>query len=101
MTEFDSGAKSSERKPRYDLVSKALLERWAQRMTEGATSHGERNYLRGAADTQFITDRRNHLFEHVLRYLDGDTSTDHAAAVIANLQILEDCRQSADATGEP
>lgn len=88
MHTFTSGAKSSEPGTRYDLLELEFLKRVADRMAQGAASHGERNYLKGAADPQFIQDRKNHLIAHVLKYVAGDTSDDHLAAAGANLNML-------------
>lgn len=85
---FESGAKSSERKPRYDLIPAIALEREAIRMAEGAEAHGEKNYQKGKGDREFITDRVNHLIEHALRYASGDRSTDHLAAIRCNAGML-------------
>ena len=85
---FQSGASSSEAKPRYDLIPPEALRREAIRMAEGAAAHGERNYQRGAKDGAFITDRVNHAIEHLLKYASGDRTEDHLAAVRANTGIL-------------
>ena len=57
-------------------------------MGYGAVKHGERNYRLGAHDPTYRRDRVNHLIEHALKYADGDTSTDHLAAIGANCNIL-------------
>ena len=89
MRTFGSGARSSEEKPRYDLCPAIAYKRWAQRMGEGARSHGERNYQRGiVTDAEFRRDRINHLVEHAVRYAEGDRSEDHLAAVMANASML-------------
>jgi hypothetical protein len=88
MKEFTSGAKSSEQKPRYDLCPQAAFRRWAQRMAEGAKSHGDRNYQKGASDPVFRLDRINHLLEHAHKFAEGDRSEDHLAAVMANAGML-------------
>ena len=85
---FDSGAKSSEQKPRYDLIPACALEREANRMAEGAAIHGVNNYRTGKDDQDFITDRINHMIEHALLYASGDRSTDHLAAVRCNTGML-------------
>ena len=87
MNTFRSGAKSAEVKPRYDLIVDGA-RRGAQRMAEGAASHGERNYERGVDDAAFVKDRENHMVEHALLYAAGDRSTDHLGAVVANAAIL-------------
>lgn len=85
---FDSGAKSNEQKPRYDLIPHCALTREAIRMGEGAKDHGENNYQKGKADPTFITDRINHLIEHAQRYANGDRSDDHLAAIRCNAAML-------------
>lgn len=88
MKQFDSGAKSSEEAPRYDLLEGAFLHRVCRRMAQGAASHGERNYRQGASDPLFIRDRINHLMEHARKLLDGDRSEDHLGAIGANCNML-------------
>lgn len=88
MKQFTSGAKSSEEAPRYDLIEPAFLDAVARRMAQGAASHGERNYLSGVGDPEFVRDRLNHLVGHVLKLAAGDTSDDHLAAAGANLNML-------------
>lgn len=88
MHTFDSGAKSSAERDRYDLCELVALKRWAARMAKGAASHGERNYQKGAGDPVFTRDRLNHLLEHAMRYAQGDRSDDHLGAVMANAAIL-------------
>lgn len=88
MATFTSGARSSEQKPRYDLIPREALEREAVRMAQGAEAHGINNYRKGLEDHVFIADRINHLIEHALRYADGDRSDDHLAAIRANAGML-------------
>jgi hypothetical protein len=85
---FASGAKSSEEKPRYDLIPVCALEREAVRMAEGAKAHGENNYQQGVNDPAFIMDRINHLIAHALNYASGDRSDDHLAAIRCNAGML-------------
>jgi hypothetical protein len=84
VKQFRSGAKSSEQKPRFDLVEVEALTLIANRMEEAIPSHGERNYRKGAGDPDFLQDRKNHLVEHALKYAQGDTSDNHLAALLAN-----------------
>lgn len=83
-----SGAKSSSEKPRYDLIYRGFLTRLAVRMGYGAAKHGERNFEQGKGDAVYRRDRINHLIEHALKYAEGDTHTDHLAAIAANCNIL-------------
>ena len=88
MATFASGAKSSERQPRYDLIPKCILDRLAARLAYGAEKHGERNYQLGARDPMYRKDRLNHLIGHALKLAEGDTSEDHLGAIMANCAIL-------------
>ena len=88
MKTFGSGAKSSELKPRYDLLEVCALRRWALRMQWEPGSHGERNYQNGAGDAEFIRDRINHFLEHAHKYAAGDRSDDHLGAIMANAGML-------------
>ncbi len=83
-----SGAKSSELKPRYDLIPVVALKREAERMAEGARAHGENNYRKGTGDEEFRIDRVNHAIEHLLKYAANDISEDHLAAVRCNCGML-------------
>lgn len=85
---FQSGAQSSEKKPRYDLIPVEALRREAVRMAEGAAAHGVNNYRKGAGDEAFRLDRLNHAWEHLAKYIHGDRSEDHLAAVRCNMGIV-------------
>lgn len=81
-----SGAKSSERQPRYDLVPAAALRRVVRRFELGAEKHGEGNWKKGIDDPAWLLDRVNHAITHLYKvaeeikagYRDKD---DNAAAV--------------------
>lgn len=88
MAVFASGAKSTEQKPRYDLIPIEALSREALRMGHGAEAHGENNYRQGVNDDAFIRDRINHLIEHALKYAAGDRSDDHLAAIRCGAGML-------------
>ena len=85
---FDSGAKSSEESPRYDLIPYAAQRREADRWAKGAEFHGENNWQRGRHDPVFQRDRLNHLIEHIKKWADGDRSDDHLAAVRCGAAML-------------
>jgi hypothetical protein len=86
-TQFTSGAKSSEVKPRYDLVPQRALECIARRFELGIKTHGERNYRKGAQDSVFLVDRINHLIEHTLQFAEHRRTSD-LAAVLCNAAML-------------
>lgn len=87
MEEFKSGAKRSERKPRYDLIPKVALDRLANRFTGelihgipqypgdpvanqskptgGALKYGECNWEKGLPTSDVI----NHIYDHLTSYV--------------------------------
>lgn len=104
MKTFDSGAKSSVEKPRYDLVELRAMELIAGRMKYGAERHGARNYRKGATDATFVTDRINHLIEHCHQFAEHRRTSD-LAAIGANFNILaglnaDTAKDGADGKGE-
>lgn len=89
MHQFTSGAKSTVKKPEYYLIPLIALQLLAERFGYGKARHGERNYRKGASDPEFITDRVNHLIEHVYNYAEHRKRSD-LAAVLCNAAILAD-----------
>jgi hypothetical protein len=101
---FESGAKSSEKKPRYDLIPACALRRYAERCTLGAECHGDDNWKRGKDDPAYILDRLNHTFEHLMKYMSGDRSEDHLGAVLWGAGALcwfEEQSRTSESTSEP
>lgn len=98
MHEFGSGARSTEVKPRYDLIPTEALAALARRFGYGAVKHGENNWRNGVNDQEFHRDRVNHAIEHIFNYVHGITTYDeerrpttpaeHLEAAITNLAIL-------------
>jgi hypothetical protein len=97
---FSSGATSSEKKPRYDLIPMSALQKLAARFAYGAAKHGDLNYRKGWDDPEFIRDRVNHLIEHTLKYASGDRSIDHLGAIMCNAAILCDLESIVPIKGE-
>lgn len=83
---YERGATRNEKKPRYDLIPLPALIKLAERFTLGAGNHGEKNYQNGGVE--FWQDTKNHLAEHLFKYLDGDISDDHLAAILCNAAML-------------
>lgn len=87
MEEFKTGAKRSERKPRYDLIPKVAIDRLAKRFTGaespmnsfagieravkeytgGALKYGECNWEKGLPTSDVI----NHIYDHLTAYVDA------------------------------
>ena len=89
MQTFSSGAKSTVVKPRYDLIPLLALTLLAERFGFGASRHGARNYRKGANDPKFLEDRKNHCFEHLVKYMEHGKRSD-LAAVLCNAAMLAD-----------
>jgi len=89
MHTFTSGAKSTVIKPPYHLVPLIAIQLIAERFGFGAARHGARNYRQGANDPVFVQDRKNHMFEHMVNYLEHGKRSD-LAAVLCNGAMLAD-----------
>lgn len=100
MHEFASGAKSTVVKPRYDLIPQIAMELLAERFAYGAGRHGERNYRKGGQDPVFVTDRVNHLIEHVMQFAEHRRRAD-LAAILCNAAILADVNAFVEGATEP
>lgn len=75
-------------KPRYDLIDRAFLKRWADLMARGAQKYGEENWR--LADDQAALNRfRASAIRHMYQWLSGDTEEDHAVAVAFNIAGAE------------
>jgi hypothetical protein len=96
--EFETGMKRDVQtgKPRYDLIDRAFLKRWAELMSRGAEKYGENNWRKASTPeelSRFEASATRHLFQ----WLDGDRTEDHAAAVAFNLAGAEMVRAKLNA----
>ena len=71
-------------KPRYDLIDRSFLKRWADLMARGAAKYGEENWRKATGEAELKRFKASAL-RHLFQYLDGDTTEDHAIAVAFNL----------------
>lgn len=88
--EFVTGMKRDiqTNKPRYDLLDKPMLKRWAELMSRGAEKYGENNWRK--AETQEELNRfEASLLRHAFQLLEGDRSEDHGAAICFNVAGYE------------
>lgn len=76
LTRFKSGATSSKTSPRFDLIPREALECLADRLAGGAIKHGERAWMKGLDDPEFMRDRLNHTIEHLLNVSNGNFEED-------------------------
>lgn len=88
--EFASGMRrdTQKGKPRYDLVDRPMLKRWAELMARGAEKYGDNNWRLAAGDAELRRFEAS-AFRHLMQWLDGERDEDHAAAVIFNLAGAE------------
>lgn len=75
-------------KPRYDLIDRAFLKRWALLMSRGAEKYGAENWRKACSEEELKRCEASAL-RHLFQYLDGDRTEDHAAAVAFNLAAAE------------
>lgn len=92
-----SGAKSSKTQLYYHDVPPELFRRIALRHTVGHKKHNDDpipitmnlNWRQGLSDPFYVMDRLNHMFEHMVQFLeDGDTLDDNLAAIVWNAGFL-------------
>jgi hypothetical protein len=75
-------------KPRYDLIDRAFLKRWADLMARGAAKYGEENWRQAAGEEELKRFKASAL-RHMFQWLDGDTTEDHAVAIAFNVSGAE------------
>ena len=75
-------------KPQYDLVYLPMLKRWAELMGRGAKKYGRNNWK--LASGQEELDRfKGSALRHMIQWIEGDESEDHASAVFFNISGAE------------
>ena len=80
-TETFRAVRDSDRgKSRPDLVSPFALERIGNCLQKGAQKYGERNWAKGFPVSRSMVS----LHRHLMKYMQGDDSEDHLAAVAVN-----------------
>ena len=79
-------------KPRYDLLDRAFLKRWAELMARGAKKYGEENWRKAATDKE-LSRFRSSATRHLFQWLEGDETEDHAAAIAFNVAGAEMVRE--------
>lgn len=88
--EFSTGMQRDVQvgKPRYDLIDRAMLKRWAELMGRGAEKYGERNWEK-AATTEELHRFEASAIRHLMQWLNGEVDEDHASAVCFNVAGAE------------
>lgn len=109
---FESGYTKEDEtgKPRYDLIDKIMLYRWAEILRKGAEKYGERNYEQACTIKElnrFLSSAERHFQQWLndLKLLINEseqkdiypdtpfflTDEDNAAAVLFNITGAENC----------
>ena len=79
-------------KPRYDLIDRPMLKRWAEAMGRGAQKYGEENW-RKAETEQELRRFESSALRHMYQWLEGEESEDHASAILFNVAGAEMVKQ--------
>lgn len=92
--EFKTGMvrDTQDDKPRYDLIDRAFLKRWAELMARGAKKYGENNWRKAATEEE-LNRYQSSAIRHLFQWLDNDTTEDHAVAIAFNLAGAEMVRE--------
>ena len=77
-----------DNKPRYDLIDRAFLRRWAMHMMLGAKKYGDNNWRLASSEDELNRFKASAI-RHMMQWLDGDTDEDHAAAIAFNVAAAE------------
>ena len=94
---YQSGMKREPQKgrERFDLITpvcipynKTMLYRWAMLMSKGCEKYGERNWEQAAGNEE-LSRFKESAFRHFMKWMQGETDEDHAAAVMFNISGAE------------
>lgn len=88
--EFSTGMKRDVQtdKPRYDLLDRTILRRWAELMGRGAVKYGENNWKKAETEEELRRFEASAI-RHLFQWLEGEESEDHACAVMFNIAGAE------------
>lgn len=88
--DFPSGMRrdTQDEKPRYDLIDRSMLTRWADLMARGAEKYGEANWTLANSPEELQRFKAS-AFRHLIQWLQGEDDEDHAAAILFNIAAAE------------
>lgn len=73
----------------YHLISPYTIKRLAERKTGGGVKYGWVQWRQGINDIEYVTDRYNHLWEHLLKFQEeGNEKDDNLGAMLWALDCL-------------
>jgi hypothetical protein len=88
-----SSAVSSHKALYYHLIAPETIRLLALRKTVGAQKYGWVQWRQGINDIEYVADRYNHLWEHLLKFQEGDETDDNLAAMLWALDCLVEVRR--------
>jgi hypothetical protein len=93
-SEFTTGAvrDASEGKGNPSLIPVDALRAVARRFEDGATKYGRDNWKQGIPLSRYV----DSLYRHLWQFLEGDTTEDHAGAIIWNAMCLTQTKKWVD-----
>lgn len=99
--EFSTGMKrdTTENKPRYDLIPRFMLKRWAGLMERGAQKYDARNWEK-AETVEELNRFKESAYRHFMQWMDNDMDEDHASAVLFNVAGVELVKMKLKQKGE-
>lgn len=83
-----TGAKSTKKALLFHLIAPTTVRRLAERLTVGAAKYGVVQWRIGLNDVEYVADRYNHLWAHLLLLQEGDTEDDHLGAMLWAINAL-------------
>lgn len=101
--EYTTGMRRDTEEGKVDwtfLFDGPMAKRYAEHLRKGAAKYGRNNWMLAATREEYDRFARS-LLRHVVSYLEGDTTEDHAAAIWFNVNARENCaNQMGEQDGE-
>jgi hypothetical protein len=89
-----TAAVSSHRADFFNLISPHTIRRLAHRHTGGAIKYGSVQWRQGLNDQEYVADRFNHLWEHMLKFMEsGNTEDDNIGGMLWALDCLSEAER--------
>lgn len=86
---------TQEGKPRYDLIWRPGLKRYAELLARGAEKYGENNWQLANSEEELNRFKQS-AFRHFMQWLEGEIDEDHGSAVKFNIDAADMVREKLD-----
>jgi hypothetical protein len=84
-------AASSHRALFFNLISPHTIRRLAKRKTVGGIKYGIVQWRQGINDAEYVADRFNHLFDHLMKFMEsGNSEDDNIGGMLWALDALSE-----------